>query len=132
MDDIRLDDNGVAWQACPRCGLDRVPSANGIRRHDVSCNGVLQRYMTILANLGMAPFQRVPWVNPETERVEPRVLGERPPMRWRVSSDQWYRLEAYARETHGMDASGLPAQLFGWPIEPDATLPADSVVFEPS
>ena len=117
-------------QPCPRCGLDRIVSANGIRAHDEFCNGTLQRYMTMLAERGLRPFHREPWVNPRTGYVEPRVLGERPAMQWRVSRDEWYRLEAWVRQMGMPVASDLPAQLFGWPIEPDPALPPRSIVFE--
>lgn len=91
----------------------------------------IDRYMDILAQHGMRPFEREPWVNPRTGMVEPRVLGERPPMRWRVSPDEWYRLEAIVMDRYGWHAVGVDnSMLYGWPIESDATLPPNSVVFE--
>lgn len=130
MNDIRVSEAGFVWQPCPRCGLDRHPSANGIRAHDESCNGALQRYMTMLAERGLRPFHREPWINPRTGYVEPRVLGERPPMRWRVSADEWYRLETWVRQNGQPVATFLPATLFGWPIATDLRLPPRSIVFE--
>jgi hypothetical protein len=85
--------------------------------------------MTILAERGLQPFHRVPWVNPRMERVEPRVLGERPALRWRVSVDEWYRLEAYARRRGSFVASVQP-HLFGWPIDVDPDLPPGTRLLE--
>lgn len=133
MSDIRLDDNDIAWQSCPRCGLERIVSAAGIRRHDEFCNGAFQPFMSMLTDRGLMPFQRVPWINPRTEKVEPGVLGELLPLRWRVASDQWYRLEAETRRRFGQPMPGtedLPATLYGWPIESDPSLPAGSIVLE--
>lgn len=121
------------WEPCPRCGLGRIVSANGIRSHDEFCNGAFQPYLTMLADHGLRPFERSPWINPETERVEPRVLGELLPLRWRVASDQWYRLEAEVRHRFGMTVpgtEGLPARLFGWPIDLDSALRQGAIVME--
>jgi hypothetical protein len=130
VSDIRVDDSGTPWQACPSCGLERIPSANGIRAHDEFCNGALQRYMTILGDRGLQPFHREPWRNPYTGRIEPRVLGDQPPMRWRVSPDEWHRLEAWARAQWSPWIEDLPATLFGWPIQADPALRPSSIVFE--
>lgn len=92
------------------------------------------RYQTILAEHGLTPFYREPWVNPRTGRVEPSVLGERPPMRWRVSRDEWDRLRAYVEEVTGPStraSEAMQANLYGWPIDPDDALPPNRVVFEP-
>jgi predicted RNA-binding Zn-ribbon protein involved in translation (DUF1610 family) len=34
---IRLDEAGIAWTTCPRCGQGVVPSHNGWRRHLAFC-----------------------------------------------------------------------------------------------
>ena len=127
MSDIRVSESGVPWQRCPSCGLEVIPSANGWRTHVPFCNGVFQRYMTILAERALRPFERVP------HEFGSRVLGEPLPLRWRVSRDEWYRLEREAMLRWGWSdlASGLPAHLFGWPIESDPSLPSGSIVLEP-
>jgi hypothetical protein len=133
MGDIRLDENGGAWQPCPRCGLDRIVAARRIRAHDQFCNGAFQPFMSILAACGLRPFERSPWINPQTGCVEPRVLGELLPLRWRVARDQWYRLHTETRRRFGKPMSGtedLPSTLYGWPIEVDSALFAGAIILE--
>ena len=122
------------WEPCPRCGLERIVSAAGIRRHDEFCNGAFQPFMTMLAERGLRPFERIPWVNPRTGEVNPRVLGEPLPLRWRVAPDRWYRLEAemhYRYPDLPAGTEDLPAYLFGWPIESDPALTPGAIVLEP-
>jgi hypothetical protein len=58
--------------------------------------------------------------------VEPRVLGERLPMQWRISRDEWDRLVA---ADPAVDAS-IEQQIAGWTVIVDDALPPGSVLFE--
>lgn len=92
------------------------------------------RYHEMLAEHGLQPFHRFPYINERTGRVEPRVLGETPRMRWRVSRDEWDRLRAHVEDVMGpynVAARDMVARLYGWPIAPDDELPERSVIFEP-
>ena len=92
----------------------------------------LDRYVEILAEHKLTPFYREPWINPRTWRVEPGVLGERPPFRWRVSSDEWDRLLVHVESITGDRADlKMRSTLMGWPIESDDALPPNSIIFEP-
>jgi hypothetical protein len=120
------------WTTCPWCDQDVFNSHNGWRRHTEFCRRVnLSRYAAMLAEHGMRPFHREPYVNERTGRVEPSVLGERPPFRWRVSRDEWRLLEAAAKGAWGWETAPTDSsQLAGFPIAPDDTLPPRSIVFE--
>jgi hypothetical protein len=37
--DFRIDETGIAWQRCPACGQDVIPSHNGWREHQPYCPG---------------------------------------------------------------------------------------------
>lgn len=37
MSDFRIDKDGVVLQPCPRCGHERTPSYDAMRRHDELC-----------------------------------------------------------------------------------------------
>jgi hypothetical protein len=90
---------------------------------------IFDRYAEMLAERGIHPFQRIPWEDPETGLVNPRVLGEPLPLRWRVSPDEWERLNDWCRSAYGWTVPSTGGgMLFGWPIEPDDTLPPRSVI----
>jgi hypothetical protein len=89
------------------------------------------RYAEMMDEHRMVPFHREPWVNPRTGKVDPRVLGPRPKMRWRVSQDEWDRLVEETRQ-FGWPMPVEQAHLGGFPIAVDDALPPNSVIFEPS
>lgn len=93
------------------------------------------RYREMLAEHAMKPFDRDPWINPRTGRMEAFVLGEVPAMRWRVSPDEWDRILAHVEDIAGAGNRASPtmaAKLYGWPIKPDEALPPNSIIFEPA
>lgn len=91
----------------------------------------LGRYADIMEARGIVPFQRIPYVNPETGAPDPRVLGERLPMRWRVSRDEWDRLAAATNKAFGWtDIDSTRQELGGFLIEPDDSLPPATIIFE--
>jgi len=81
----------------------------------------------LIAEAGLVHFQREPWVNPITDRVEHRVLGTPVRMQWRLGQDSWDRIVAPILR----DDPRLQLYYGGWPIWLDASLPPGAVLFEP-
>jgi hypothetical protein len=78
----------------------------------------------LIAAEGMRHFERRPWVNLRTGKVDNRVLGDRPAYRFRVARDEWDRTFApiLTSEMHRLEYGG-------WPVEPDDDLSPGTIVF---
>jgi hypothetical protein len=84
----------------------------------------IPRMDELIAEKGLRHFERKPWVNPRTGKVDDRVRGERPAYRFLVARDEWDRtfapllLNDSYQLTYG-----------GWPVEPADFLRPGSIVF---
>ncbi len=90
----------------------------------------LDRYYEMLAERGIQPFQRIPWVNPRTGRAEPKVRGEPLPLQWRISRDEFDRLTDWADEQYQWRSTSMDTWIAGWPVIVDDDLPPWSVALE--
>lgn len=56
-----------------------------------------------------------------------------PRFAWRLSSDVWLDLARWARGEYGwMIYESGSAQMLGWPLAEDATLPPNAILLEPA
>lgn len=86
----------------------------------------------LLAQQNLRPFERAAWVNPRTGRRDPRVVGEPPPLRWRVSQDLFDQAVDHVKRSGLGWIGGDRQMLFGLPIAVDEGLPPNSLLLEPS
>lgn len=77
-----------------------------------------------LHKAGRRMFERQPWFNPRTGRTEPRVLGRRVAMRFRVSRGLWDQTFA------AIVPAGMELHYGGYPIVVDDALPGEVALLE--